>query len=207
MSAREAAAALCLAAALAGAGCALVRHREVSGVWRLVPAESALHFVGIKNDAVGVPGTFTSLEGVYDSAKRSGFVEVKLGSTDTGNPARDENVREHFFEVAKFPVARFEVSGLPIAESLPEPGGSARIELEGTLSLHGASVPLKLPARVSRDVQNHLHVRNEAPVVLSAHDLGMDAQLAALKAVCGHESLSGAIPIDLDLAFAPVAAD
>jgi hypothetical protein len=50
-------------------------------------------------------------------------------------------------------------------------------------------------------------VRNEAPVVLSAHDLGMDAQLAALKAVCGHESLSGAIPIDLDLAFAPVAAD
>jgi polyisoprenoid-binding protein YceI len=206
VSARGAAAALCLAAA-GLAGCALVRHRDVSGVWRLVPAESALHFVGIKNDAIGVPGSFTSLEGVYDSAKRSGFVEVKLGSAETGNSARDENIREHFFEVAKFPLARFEVSGLPVAESLPEPGGSARVELAGTLSLHGASVALKLPARVERDVQNHLHVRNEAPVVLSAHDLGMDAQLAALKAVCGHESLSGAIPVDLDLAFAPVAAD
>lgn len=205
MSARGSAAALCLAAALAG--CALVRHRDVSGVWRLVPAESALHFVGIKNDAVGVPGSFTSLEGVYDSAKRSGFVEVKLGSAETGNAQRDENIREHFFEVAKFPLARFEVSGLPVAESLPEPGGSARIELAGTLSLHGASVALKLPARVERDVQNHLHVRNEAPVVLSAHDLGMDAQLAALKAVCGHESLSGAVPVDLDLAFAPVGSD
>jgi polyisoprenoid-binding protein YceI len=208
VSARRVAAALALAAALAGTGCALVRHRDVSGVWRLVPVESALHFVGIKNNAVGVPGTFTTLEGAYDAAKRSGFVEVKLGSTDTGNnPARDENIRAQFFEVAKFPVARFDVTGLPIAESLPEPGGSARIEIAGTLSLHGAAVALKLPVRVSRDVQNHLHVRNEAPVVLSAHDLGMDAQLAALRAVCGHESLSGAIPIDFDLAFAPIGSD
>src|SRR5262249_10964430 len=111
------------------------------------------------------------------------------------------------FEVAKFPLARFEVTGLPVAESLPEPGSSGRIELAGVLSLHGARVPLKLPARVSRDVQNHLHVRNEAPLVLSAPDLGLDAQLAALLAVCGHESLSGAIPVDLDLAFAPVAPD
>jgi len=200
-------AALLLAVALGASGCALVRHRDVSGVWRLVPAESALHFIGIKNDAVAVPGTFTTLEGAYDAAKRTGFVEVKLGSTDTGNPARDENIRSHFFEVASFPLARFEVSGLPIAETLPEPGGSARIELAGTLSLHGATVPLKLAARVSRDVQNHLHVRNEAPLVLSVHELGMDAQLAALRAVCGHESLSGAIPVDFDLAFAPVAAD
>ena len=57
------------------------------------------------------------------------------------------------------------------------------------------------------DAHKHLHVRNTSPVVLSAHDLGMDAQLAALKAVCGHESLSGAVPIDFDLAFVHVAAD
>jgi polyisoprenoid-binding protein YceI len=195
------------AAALVAAACAMFGHHEVTGVWRLIPNESSIHFLGIKNDAVGVPGSFTSLEGVYDSAKRSGFVEVKLGDTVTGNPARDANIRDQFFEVTRFPVARFEVSGLPVAESLPEPGSSATIPLEGTLALHGKAVPLKLRALVSRDIQNHLHVRNALPLVLSVHDFGMDAQLAALKAVCGHESLSGAIPVELDLAFAPVAAD
>ena len=208
MSLRRSALALALVAALAAAaGCALVRHREVSGMWRLVPAESALHFVGIKNNAVGVTGTFASLEGAYDADKRSGFVDVKLGSTATGDATRDENLRAHFFEVAKFPVARVEVSGIPAAESLPEPGGRTNVELAATLALHGATVPLKVKASVWRDLQNHLHVQNEAPVVLSVHDLGMDAQLAALKAVCGHESLSGAIPVDFSLGFAPVAAD
>jgi polyisoprenoid-binding protein YceI len=182
-------------------------HREVSGVWRLVQVESAIQFVGIKNDAVGVPGSFASLEGGFDAAKHTGFVEVMLGTAETGNPARDENIRAQFFEALKYPVARFDVTGLPAPETLPAPGASARLELAGTLALHGASLPLKLTARVWRDGQNHLHVRNAAPIVLSAHDLGMDAQLAALKAVCGHESLSGAIPVEVDLAFAPVAAD
>jgi polyisoprenoid-binding protein YceI len=198
---------LLIAAALVLGACALTRHREVSGVWRLVPAESSLHFIGIKNDAVAVPGSFTTLEGSYDVAKRSGVVEVKLGTADTGNPARDENIRSVFFQAVQFPVARFEAEGLPVAESLPEPGASARVELAGNLSLHGGTHPLKVVARVSRDIHGHLHVRNEAPLVLSAHELGMDAQLAALKAVCGHESLSGAIPVEFDVAFEMVPAD
>ena len=41
--------------------------------------------------------------------------------------------------------------------------------------------------------------------MLSAHDLGMDAQLAALKAVCGHQSLSAAVPVEFDVSFAPLA--
>ena len=202
-----AAAALTALAALACEGPWLGFHREVTGTWRLVPAESAIHFVGIKNDAVGVPGSFSSLEGAFDSTKRTGWVEVKLGSAETGNPARDENIRTTFFEAARFPVARFDVAGLPAPEALPAPGTSTQLELSGTLALHGAALALKIPASISRDAQNHFHLRNAAPVILTTKDLGMDAQLAALKAVCGHESLSGAVPVDVDLAFAPVGVD
>jgi len=202
-----AAAAFAALAALACESPWLGFHSEVTGTWRLVPAESAIHFVGIKNDAVAVPGSFSSLEGVFDSAKRSGYVEVKLGSAETGNAARDENIRTAFFEAAKFPLARFDVAGLPAPEALPAPGTSTKLELSGTLALHGASLALRIPAQVSRDAQNHFHVRNAVPLVLSTKDLGMDAQLAALKAVCGHESLSGAVPVDVDLAFAPVAVE
>ena len=177
--------------------------RADAGAWRLVPAESWLTFVGIKNDAVGVAGIFTGLDGAFDPDSRGGWIEVKLASASTGDPTRDENVRTHFFEVAQFPVARFEVGGLPAADALPAAGASAPLELAGTLTLHGTSMPLKITAQVSRDSRNHLHVRNARPVVLTAHDLGMDAQVAALKAVCGHQSLSAAVPVEFDIAFAP----
>ena len=166
--------------------------------WKLVPAESSLHFVGIKNDAVGVVGSFTTLDGAFDPDKGTGWIEVKIASTNTGDPARDQNLTATFFEVAKFPAARFEVIGLPPADKLAD----SDVELTGRLMLHGANVPLKIAAHVSRDAHGHLHAHNAKPVVLSAHDLGMDDQLAALKAVCGHQSLSGAIPIDFDVSFA-----
>jgi polyisoprenoid-binding protein YceI len=175
----------------------------VSETWRLVPSESAIHFVGIKNNSVGVPGGFASLDGMIDGPKHSAMVEVKLGTADTGNPQRDENIRTHFFEAATFPVARFEISALPQLTEVED----VRTEVTGVLFMHGAKLPLKVPVRVSLDSHNHLHVRNAAPIVLSAHDLGMDSQLAALKAVCGHESLSGAVPVDVDLSFVHVEAD
>ena len=189
------AATIALSLALAGAANA--------GSWKLVPAESTLHFVGIKNDAVGVVGSFADLDGAFDPDKRSGWIEVKVGSAKTGDPARDANITTHFFEVGKFPVARFEVSGLPPAGALPAAGTSAPLGLAGTLALHGGSMPLKIAAVVSRDAGGHLHVRNANPVVLSVQDLGMAAQLAALKAVCGHQSLSGAVPVEFDVSFAP----
>jgi polyisoprenoid-binding protein YceI len=169
-----------------------------AGSWKLVPAESSLHFVGIKNDAVGVVGSFTALDGAFDPDAHTGWVEVKLGSTSTGDPGRDANLTATFFEVAKFPAARFDVSGLPPADKLAD----SDVELAGTLALHGASLPLKIAAHVTRDSHGHLHVHNAKPVVLSAHDLGMDAQLAALKTICGHQSLSAAVPVEFDVSFA-----
>jgi len=47
-------------------------------------------------------------------------------------------------------------------------------------------------------------VRNTKPVVLSMKDLGMEQALAVLKAVCGHEAVSGAVPIEIDVVFTPI---
>ncbi len=182
-------AALALAAAL---GC---ERAPAPQAWSLVPAESSLKFVGTKNETVGVAGSFTGLAGEYDAAHGTAFVEVSLAGTNTGDPARDENIRSHFFEAAKFPLARFEVKGLPAAAD----GG---LTLDGTLSIHGGSAPLQIPVQVTRGEHQHLRVRTTAPFVLSAQALGMAEQLATLKAVCGHQSLADTVPIEVDLAFA-----
>jgi polyisoprenoid-binding protein YceI len=195
-------AALCLASCSSGGP---FGHRPVTGAWRLIPAESSIRFVGVKNNAVAVPGSFAGMEGGFDADQHTGWVEVRVGTAETGNPARDENIRTHFFEAAKFPTARLEVRGLPASDALPPEGASAAFELNASLELHGATQALKIPVRVAREHEK-LRLHNSTPLVLSAHDLGMDAQLAALKAVCGHEALSGAIPLELELVFAPAGA-
>jgi polyisoprenoid-binding protein YceI len=118
---------------------------------------------------------------------------------------RDDNIKTHFFEQAKYPVARFTVTRLPQLEMLPPEGHTADYELAGTLEMHGTRVPLVVPVRVTHEDGARLRVRNRKPIVLNAKDFGMEAQLALLKAVCGHESLSGAVPIELDVVFAPAA--
>ena len=177
---------------------------SVSGVWLLVPAESAIWFVGIKNNAIAVPGSFTGLEGGFVVSKSEGWVEVRVGTVNTGNPERDDNLRTHFFDSLNFPAARFAMSGGPNAAALPAFGASVDMLLVGKLSIKGKEYPLEVPVRVTRAAENRIRVRNTKPVVLSAKDLGLEKALAVLKAVCGHEAVSGAVPIEIDVVFAPI---
>ena len=57
---------------------------------------------------------------------------------------------------------------------------------------------LAVPVSITREAAGRIRVRNSKPVVLSVKDLGMEQALAVLKAVCGHESVSGAVPIERD---------
>ena len=176
----------------------------VSGVWLLVPAESSLWFVGIKNNAIGVPGSFAGMEGGFDVQKSEAWLEVRVGSVDTGNPERDENLRVHLFDSLRFPAARFAMTGIPGAAALPAVGASIETKLAGKLLIRGSEFPLEVPVRVTRAAANQIRVRNTKPVVLSLADLGMEQALAVLKAVCGHEAVSGAVPIEIDVVFEPI---
>ena len=178
--------------------------RPVSGVWLLVPAESSLYFVGIKNNAIAVPGSFSGLEGGFDVSKSEAWLEVRVGTVNTGNPERDENIRSHFFDSLNFPAARFAMTGIPSAAKLPAFGASLDTTLVGRLMIKGVEYPLDVPVRITRAAADRMRVRNTKPVVLSAKDLGLEKALAVLKAVCGHESVSGVVPIEIDVVFAPI---
>jgi len=173
------------------------------GVWTLQDDDSDIFFVGIKNNAVGVTGIFANESGTFDSRTGTATVEVKIASLFTNDAQRDTNIRTHFFEESKFPTARFTVANLPQLDYLPTEGETKDYEVAGTLEIHGAKLPLVVPVRVTHENGATLRVRNRKPIVLNAKDLGMESQLAVLKAVCGHESLSGAVPLDVDLVFAP----
>jgi polyisoprenoid-binding protein YceI len=98
-------------------------------------------------------GAFRDLDATlqYDAAhpeKSQVTVTVKTDSVDTGFARRDSDVKsDKFLDVAKYPEMRF-VS----IKVTPGPGDTLLIE--GNLSLHGATQPLTLNAKLNKSAPN-----------------------------------------------------
>ena len=164
-------------------------------------SESRIHFIGIKNNAVAVPGTFVGLSGSLDVEKRTAWVKIPVGLLTTGKEERDLNIRTHYFNAEKFPLARFTIENVTGAEELPPVGGSVEVVAHGVLAIQHSRIELDVPVRITREAHERLRVRNTEPLVLTAEQLGLEAQYKVLMAVCGHAALSGAVPVELDLLF------
>jgi polyisoprenoid-binding protein YceI len=115
-----------------------------SGTYVLNAARSSFqfsigHFVVSSTD-----GKFTSFDGKLSfsaQAPERGAVTIHVspGSVDTGIAARDEHLRTaDFFDVAKYPLATFESTGLAVT------GKTGK--LSGMLTLHGVTKPITLNA-------------------------------------------------------------
>jgi polyisoprenoid-binding protein YceI len=101
-------------------------------------------------------------------------VTLQLATLSTGVPALDEHLRsEDFFEVTKFPTARFRSTKV-------EPGASKdRLRVTGELSLHGVTKPVTLDVTVLKIGANPRTqlptVGFEATATLKRSDFGLGA--------------------------------
>jgi len=83
-----------------------------------------------------------------ETGRAQGEVVIDARSARTGSDSRDENMHRDVLESERFP----EISFLPERVAVLERGESAaRIELSGTVSLHGVREPLVIPADVRRE--------------------------------------------------------
>jgi polyisoprenoid-binding protein YceI len=172
-----------------------------AGDFELVPSESTIWFVGIKDNAIAVPGRFRELRGALSAVQGRAWIEISIASLSTELEERDSNLRTHLFEADRFPIARLLVDGVRGPDSLPPVGGSVQGEAFGTLEIRSDRVDLALPIRISREAAGRLRVTTMRPLILTAEELGLARPLATLKAACGHRELSAAIPVEVDLVF------
>ena len=89
--------------------CALALLLPMGGLnaLELVKEESVLNFVTVKNDAVAELMSFSSLTGSIDDATGKAELIVDLSSVETGIDIRNDRMREHLFQIDKFPSATY----------------------------------------------------------------------------------------------------
>ena len=125
---------------------------------RLDPTRSSVGFLIRHLGVATVRGTFSSLHADLESGAVKG--EVGVASIDTGDAIRDRRLRTEFFASDDFPSIGFEGRA----------GGESQID--GTLTIRGATRPLSLTVRSERLDDGAVRLR--ASGRLRRSDFGLD---------------------------------
>ena len=154
---------------------------------RLDPAESRLSFT-LEATLHTVEGSFRLVSGdcLVDTERRSieGRLVIDAASGATGNKKRDAKMHAEVLESSRYPAIVFEPSSYSGELALE---GSSRLELAGSLKLHGESRPLRVPVEVFLD-GGRLRVKGE--VSLPYVDWGLEDPSSFLLRVAESVDLS-----------------
>lgn len=134
-------------------GCVSSKPLGTMGRLTLDPAKSTLSAVAMKNESVPVTVKFPGLSGWADASGQA-ELSIPISSLDTGNPARDANIKDLFFEVAKkaaFGSATFKLKATDAPVGALKGGQSLATRGEGVLSLHGAEISVAGPLTLKRE--------------------------------------------------------
>lgn len=130
----------------------------------------------------------------FDAAKLSESrfdVSIDLGSADTANSERDDTLKgSDFFDIAKFPKARFETTTMRAIDA-------THFEADATLTIRDQTVPLKFPFTFEVDAQG-AHLTSK--VTLDRLAFGLGAGDWADESMIGRQV---EVKVDLRLAKAP----
>ena len=123
----------------------------------------------------------------------TGWVAANVTSLRTGNGKRDKDMRKSL-EAEAYPTMRFDLKAVhPVRERNPHTD-STEVTLRGTLTLHGRTREVELPARVWHGLDGW-RVRTDFPVNLKDYEIG------GLSKLLGVLKMNEHITVHVDVTF------
>ena len=163
---------------------------------------STVQFVSIKNSLIAETHRFTSVSGFLSEGDRA-QVQINLASVETAIPIRNERMREHLFDVARFATANVSVPLVEHASADLRRGESETRDVSVTLDLHGNTSELNTSVTVFRRRDGGLTVQSVAPVTVNASSFELTEGIEKLRELAGLSVISQAVPVSFVLNFDP----
>jgi polyisoprenoid-binding protein YceI len=121
-----------------------------------------------------------------------GWVEAPVKTLTTANDRRDRDLAKSM-EPDKYPNLRFDLKSVTVKSGTPD---SAAVGLQGTMTIHGVSREVRLPATVRRTAGD-VHLRSDFPLNLKDYKIG------GLTKALGLLKMDEHITVHVDVTFAP----
>lgn len=180
--------------------CAPKGEAERSGDWKLIPSQSTMSYVTIKNAAVGEVNTFAELSGSVTTGGAAEFV-IALDSVQTYIETRDPRMKQFVFETDKFPLARISTSLNMSQLAVLGVGNSKTLTQNMQFDLHGIKHEQDANLTITRLGANKVLVATKDPLVLDASDFGFEAGIAKLQELAKLNSISPIVSTTVSLTF------
>ncbi len=177
-----------------------VEDAPLAGEWVLVPGESHLSFVTVKNAQVAEAHHFTNLAGLV-SADGAATLAIDLSSVETNIDIRNERARDLLFDVADFPEATVSLSVDPASLASLQTGDSTTQEVTASLAIHGVTAEVPATLTVTRIAPGKVQVASASPVIVEAGSLDLAEGVEELREIANLDSITGAVPVTFELTF------
>lgn len=167
--------------------------------WQVNEQSSAVSLVASKNVHTSEVFTFKRVSGaISDSGALS--IKLDLASIDSKIGIRDERMKEHLFEVAKFPHASI-TSQLEqgVLDKLKS-SVFLQTSVTASLDLHGLKRDVQLDLNVMSS-GDKLLVSARQPVLINSDTFGLGGGLAKLAELAGGISISQTTVVNFSLVF------
>ncbi len=170
--------------------------------WTLDPQHSFLSFTTTKDASISDHHGFAQLTGAVDEGGKA-WLRIGLASVESNIDKRNERIREHLFEVAQYPEA---VASLSLPSKLYEQlqvGESFTREMNVRLDLHGHNRVVRAELYVLQLRPDVVEVSTSQPLIINAHEFGMQSGLLKLMELAGLKTIASAVPVTFRLRFVP----
>lgn len=171
-----------------------------TGEWMLVPGDSRVSFVSIKNNAIAEVHRFSELDGRVSEQGRVD-VNIPLASVATGIPIRDQRMRDVLFQVTEFPKATVSLDIDAAKMRTLAVGGHIVLQASAMLTMHGLENPLLMEARITRTSATQWLVTSERPSIVETVNFGLINGVDELRKIAGLQAIGSAVPVTYSLTF------
>jgi hypothetical protein len=172
--------------------------------WTLDPQHSFLSFTTTKDASISDHHSFSTLTGAVDEDGKA-WLRIGLASVESNIDKRNERIRDHLFEVAQYPEA---IASLRLPAKLYEQlqvGESFTREMNVRLDLHGNNRVVRTELYVLQLRPDVVEVSTSQPLIINAHEFGMQSGLLKLMELAGLKNIASAVPVTFRLRFVPSA--
>jgi polyisoprenoid-binding protein YceI len=144
--------------------------------WKIDPNHTAAQFSVRHMGISTVRGAFTKVSGdvAYDPkdvTKTTIQAAIETASVDTRVSMRDDDLRAHYFEVAKYPTITFKSKQAQAA-------GEGKLKVTGDLTIHGVTKEVVLdvdgPSEAIHDQKGNFHMGASASTKISRKEFGIE---------------------------------
>ena len=159
---------------------------------------SQVNFVSIKKSSVAEVHRFTALDGSIDSSGLA-ILNIHLASVETQIDIRNQRMREHLFEVARFPIAKI-TAQVDVTQLEAMVAGQESIEqVTWSLDLHGVTNEFQSSLRIIKLSSEAARVASVEPIIVNSSQFELTDGVKKLKSLAALPSIALAIPVTLDL--------